>query len=387
MSLFRSPFVTSLFASLAAAVYLPSPSGPYGVGYTQHVFNHTTPNDPTPGSGHELLTSIYYPTLSKPSSNSSVPYFDPDSANIWGEVFNIRPSDLLSLETALQWQAPILTDKEAEKVREWPTLVFTPGGGMNAFMSYSLLADLASQGYTVLTIDHPGEAPFLQLPYNGSVVVGWDIYMPYPEELQLAIYNYRLSDLLFLLTEGFAPLVEQYGAYFNTHSYGAFGHSVGGAQAIGAMDRLPSIVAGINIDGGLFGDSVNASIDGRPLLMMMNPTHFAQDTTWTGFVDRYAEETAETGKGWLDWTTVAGAAHLAFSDISLWVELLPKGNGTDLINLGNVTGSRMDDLLKTYVGSFWEWVRGGAYDEVLEKEVEEWPEVLFNETVRSKDGY
>lgn len=378
----------ALHALPTTAIHLPNPSGPYGVGFTQHIFNHSTPNDPTPGPGTTLLTSIYYPTLSAPSPNTRVPYFDPTSAAIWGEVFNLAPSDLLSLETSLQWQAPLLPASEAQKVQDWPTLVFGPGGGMNAFMSSSLLSDLASQGYTVLALDHPGEAPYLSMPYNASGVVGWDIYMPYTDALILDIYAFRLADMLFLLSDdGFPALVREYGAYFNTRAYGAFGHSMGATQATGAMDRLQSIVAGFNIDGGLYGDSVNASLNGRPYYMTMNPTHWAQDTTWGPFTERYAEETEASGKGWLEWTTVAGAAHLAFSDIALWVELLPKGNGSvETPALGDVPGSRIDKYLKTFLGAFWEWVRGGVYyGEVLDG-AKGWPEVLFNKTVRA-EGY
>ncbi|PVH97627.1 hypothetical protein DM02DRAFT_616413 [Periconia macrospinosa] len=371
----------------ASSVSLPPPSGPYGVGYTQHVFFHVTPNDPTPGSGNELLASIYYPTLSAPSLNTSVPYFDPISAPIWGEVFNLYASDLLSLTTSLQWQATPLTPSEAasNNVSALPTLIFGPGGGMNAFMYSSLLSDLASKGYTVIAYDHPGEAPYLTLPYNvsGGGVVGWDIYMPYNDSLIQAIYEFRRNDMLFLLShDGFPSLVEQYGTYFNTSSYGAFGHSTGAAAAAGSMDRLESIIAGVHIDGGLFGDSVDAKLNGRPYLMMMNDVHFESDTTWPGFVERYKEETEVTGKGWLDWTTVNGAKHLAFSDIPLWVELLPKANGTDLVDLGIVKGTRMDKLVKKYVGAFWGWVSGGAYDEVLDGVVKEWPEVVYNETIR-----
>lgn len=384
---FRLPFFITLFSTLAESVHLPAPTGPYGVGFTQHVFNHTTPNDPTPGPGSILLISIYYPTLSAPSPNTSVPYFDPTSATIWGEVFNIAPKDLLSIETVLQWQAPILTPEEAKTVKDLPTLIFGPGGGVNAIMYTTLLSDLASKGYLVLAIDHPGEAPYLPLPYNNSGVTGWDIYMPYSDELIQQIYEFRLSDILFLVSEGFPALVRQFGAYFNTRTYGAFGHSMGAAQATGAMDRFSSIIAGINIDGGLFGDSVDAKLNGRPYLMTMNPAHFASDTTWPGFIERYAEEARGTGKGWIDWTTVVGSAHLALSDIPLWVELLPKGNGTAPVPaLGNVTGVRTNDYMRTYFGAFWDWVSGGAYDEVLEGEVEEWPEVVFNGTVRP-DGY
>ena len=381
------PFLTALSTALATSVHLPPPSGPYGLGFTQHIFNHTTLNDPTPGPGTNLLISIYYPTISAPTLNNSVPYFDPTSAAIWGEVFNIAPKDLLSIETVLQWQAPILTPEESQSVKDLPTLVFGPGGGVNAFMYTSLLSDLASKGYVILAMDHPGEAPYLPFPYNNSGVTGWDIYMPYSDSLIQQIYEFRLSDILFLISEGFPTLVQQFGAYFNTQKYGAFGHSMGAAQATGAMDRFSSIIAGINIDGGLYGDSVNATLNGRPYLMTMNPTHFASDTTWPGFIERYAEEVHGTGKGWLDWTTVVGSAHLALSDIPLWVELLPKGNGTAPVpSLGNVTGGRTNEYMRMYFGAFWDWVSGGPYDGVLEGEVKEWPEVVFNATVRS-GGY
>ncbi|KAF2448764.1 hypothetical protein P171DRAFT_428783 [Karstenula rhodostoma CBS 690.94] len=378
---------------LAAAVKLPAPSGPYNVGFTQHIFNHTTPNDPTPGPGNIYLTSIYYPTRATPGPNTSVPYFDPTSARIWGEVFNILPADLESLETTLQWQAPLLTaEEDVDKVKTWPTLVFSPGGGMNAGYSTSLLSELASQGYTVLALDHPGEAPYLSLPYGNPGVVGWDIYMPYSDELIVEIYEFRRADMLALLCpNGYPALVELNGAYFNTEAYGAFGHSTGAAAATGAMDRRDSIVAGFNIDGGLFGDSVNASLHGRPYFMTMNPNHFAQDAdTWPAFAERYYNE-SKIAPGWLDWTTVEGSAHLAFSDIPLWVELLPQiPNSTAQVNLGNVTGSRMDALLKTYTGAFWEFVRGGQYNAtLLDGEVEEWPEVVFDAKVRSNgtQGY
>ncbi|KAJ4293624.1 hypothetical protein N0V90_008908 [Kalmusia sp. IMI 367209] len=376
-------FSPIFLASLAAAVYLPKPKGPYNVGFTQHIFNHSTPSDPTPGPANIFLTSIYYPTLSEPSPNNSVPYFDPTSAVIWGDVFRIAPSDLLSLESTLQWQAPLLPSEKAEKVKVWPTLVFGPGGGVNAYMYTSLLSELASQGYTILALDHPGEAPYLPLPYNNSGVTGWDIYMPYTDELIQEIYDFRLGDILALLSEdAFPALVELYGAYFNTKKYGVFGQSMGAAQGTGAMGRLDSIVAGFNIDGGLFGDSVNSSLHGRPYFMVNEPINHAEDASWESFVAKYAAE-----GGWLDWVTVEGAAHLALSDISLWVELLPKvPNSTDIVNLGNVTGSRTDAFLKTYVGAFWKWVRGGKYDEVLEGPSEEWPEVVFNRTIRP-DGY
>lgn len=272
---------------------------------------------------------------------------------------------------------------------------------MNAGFYTSLLSEVASWGFTVLAVDHPGEAPYLSVPkpYGDADggVKGWDIYMPYSDALILEMYEYRLGDMLALLAPsssadanssdegGFPALVKQYGSYFNTEKYAVLGHSIGAAQGTGAMDRLDSIVAGFNIDGGLFGDSVNASLHGRPYFMTMNPNHFAQDPdTWPRFAERYASEAKANG-GWLDWTTVKGSAHLAFSDLSLWVELLPTiENATQKVDLGNVTGRRMDKLLKAYVGAFLGWVADGEYDGgLLDGEVEEWPEVVFDAKVRA----
>lgn len=277
---------------LAAAVHLPTPSGPYNIGFTQHILNHTTPDDPTPGPNTFYLASLYYPTLASPTSNTSTLYFDPTSARIWGEVFNIHPSDLESLETTLQWRAPLLScETDIEKVNSLPTLVFSPGAGMNAGYFTSLLSELASQGYTVLALDHPGEAPFLPLPEGMEGVLGWDIEMKYDAELTIQIYEFRRADILHLVEEGFPALVNMSGAYSNTKSYGAVGHSIGAAASTGAMDRNPSIIAGFNIDGGLYGDSVNASLDGRPYFMTMNPNHAVIDPgTWPVFAERYYNE-------------------------------------------------------------------------------------------------
>lgn len=77
----QSLLLTSLLAT-AATIHLPPLSGPFNVGFTQHIFNHSTPHDPTPGPATFYLTSIYYPTRSAPSNSTTVSYIDPTSASI-----------------------------------------------------------------------------------------------------------------------------------------------------------------------------------------------------------------------------------------------------------------------------------------------------------------
>lgn len=70
----------------------------------------------------------------------------------------------------MQWQAPTITATTYK-----PTIILSPGGDADAIMFTALSTEFASQGYIVLSNDRLGEAPFLQLPFNGGGVYGIDI--------------------------------------------------------------------------------------------------------------------------------------------------------------------------------------------------------------------
>ena len=87
------------FASLTHAISLWNTTGPYHVGYTQHILNHTTPKDRTQPGTFMLLT-IYYPTLRIP--NTTTPYLDAISAAIFETTIGLTPGILSNLTTNLQ---------------------------------------------------------------------------------------------------------------------------------------------------------------------------------------------------------------------------------------------------------------------------------------------
>ncbi|KZM19191.1 uncharacterized protein EKO05_0006428 [Ascochyta rabiei] len=63
-------------------VYLPKPSGRYHNSKTQHVFNHTTVNDPlspTNISSYFVLTTLS-PTEQAPNANATLRYTSPEIA-------------------------------------------------------------------------------------------------------------------------------------------------------------------------------------------------------------------------------------------------------------------------------------------------------------------
>ncbi|KAF2813623.1 alpha/beta-hydrolase [Mytilinidion resinicola] len=361
------------------AIPFPPPTGPYGVGITQHVFNHTTPNDPVAfavkpsnGTGH-LLTTIYYPTLQLPTPlNTTAPYLDPTTASVWGDPLLFSKGALETLTTWTQWQAPTLKSSTG-----LPTVIFSPGGGENAVMYSYLTTALASNGYTVLALDHPGEAPYVQFPYGGDGYYGIDITATWNRTLMTDVYKMRISDAQAIIHKLFPPLVESYKAPFNTTHFVMIGHSIGGAAAAGAMELEPSIIGGVNLDGGFFPEVSLPDVK-RPFLLMAGSEHTpAIDPTWSPF--------SKNQSGYWQWVNITGTAHQDYSDLADWVDLLDMRNKTAIPgSFGTIWAPRMDFLVSTFVEALLDLVLG-VRQHVLDGPSSKYPEVVFvNE---SRKGY
>jgi pimeloyl-ACP methyl ester carboxylesterase len=87
---------------------------------------------------------------------------------------------------------------------------------------------------------------------------------------------------------------------------GMLGHSLGGATTAEAMAEDPRIVAGIDLDGVLYGAVLDSGLD-RPFLLMSRQGHTHHtDPTWSRF---WAHLTAWHGE-----VQLAGSAHYSFTD-------------------------------------------------------------------------
>jgi pimeloyl-ACP methyl ester carboxylesterase len=357
-----APFVVQA----VAAVSFPPPTGPYHVGYLQHVFDKTTQNDPVApaNASSMLLATIYYPTLAIPVPGSNIaPYLDPTTAKLWGDNWRFPNNSLESLTTWNVYQAPTL-DKTTYGISQKPTIIFSPGAGENAIMYNALNAELASQGHTVVALDHPGEAPYLQLPNGAQGVYGIDIKAILNDTLVTAIYHMRVSDTLATIWDLFPSYVESINAPFNTTHYFTVGHSLGGAAAAGALATEPSILGGVNFDGVFF----DASDVKKPLLMLGQAAHtFDAEPNWPSFTANQS--------GWFQWLSLKGSGHQNFADVGDWVDLQGLRNRTSTSSLGEIWAPRMDYVVGTLVKTFLAFVLGER--EWLSVPNEAFPEVEF----------
>lgn len=328
-----------LLVQAVAAVSFPPPTGPYNVGYRQHVFNNTTPNDPVApaNASSVLLATIYYPTSAIPTPGNTAPYFDRTIAAIWGDECRFPNDSLQDLTTWNVYKAPILTG-QSNSLK--PTIIFSPAAGQNGAMYNALNSDLASQGYTVVVLDHPGEPPYLQLPDGRGIYQTVDVNNG-NETLLKTVYDMRVSDTLAVTRKLFPLYVNSTNASFNTTHYLAFGHSIGGAASAGALAVEPSILGAVNLDGQFF-DLPDVK---KPFLMVAGSQHTpAIDPSWYLF--------SANQSGPYQWFNVTGTSHQDFSDMCNWVDLLGLRNKTLTPNLGTIWGPRMSFIVRTLVESF-----------------------------------
>ena len=355
----------SLFCCLAAFL-LPPLTGRHNVGKMQYVWNHTTLNDPVSPNktGNSLLLSFFYPTASEPKGVR--PYLDHTTARVFENTWNYTAGTLSGITSQVQWKAPFL-DKSTEQPQH-PTLVFGLGGGGPPSLCYTaLLSELASQGYVVAAIDHPYEQPYLQYADGGPGYFGLPVVFSFNMSFANDIYKMRLADTTAFLSF-FPELVEELKAPFNTTHFATFGHSLGGASALGSMLHDPRIIGGINLDGLLFGDLAgNGSIadQKRPVMLLGNEMHTpGNEGTWGTF------PRAQTG--WWREILVNGAAHLDFSDATVW-----KGLGvSDTPEVSTIDGVRMVTILRAFVAAFFDFVVG-KNEKILDGPSRTFPEANF----------
>jgi hypothetical protein len=278
---------------------------------------------------------------------------------------------LSNVTTGLQWKAPPLS----KGMVNYPTLIFGPGGAGPSTDCYtSLLSELASQGYTVAALDHPYEQPFLQYPEKGPGIFGLPLNFSGNLTFYNTVYDFRLSDTQAFIG-AFPWIVRQFNYPFNTTHVALFGHSLGGAVAIGATHKIKNststILGALNLDGTLFGAMNNSDarrIDvKKPVLMLGNgaPHSYATDKSWLTF--------PLAQSGWWRQVTISGSSHLDFSDITLWKQF----NGSGTPQIGLIEGNRMVTIMRRYTTAFFDKLRGEATGTMLDMGSVMFPEVQF----------
>jgi dienelactone hydrolase len=344
----------------------PRPTGPFPVGTTElHLIDHDRDDPYVPGRPRELMISVWYPARGLGAERA--PYLPPLTAKLYGEGAAValqQPVD------AVDWvgaRAHATTLAPVSRGRR-PIVLFSPGFGVPRGLGSIMVAELASRGYVVVTVDHTFEVAGVEFP-GGRLEVQT---LPQGSYALLA-RNARVADVRFVLdalatlARGENPdaarrrLPDGLGDLLDLRRIGAFGHSAGGITSLDVMDVDQRVKAGINMDAALaygYADPAQSPTvahgTDRPFLLMgtggpTSLTHLTEPS-WNLFW--------EHSTGWKRDLNVPDGRHYTFVDhqaLIPWFQRFFTVPPELVANtVGTVDAGRILRSLRTYIPAFFD---------------------------------
>ena len=321
-------------------VFAGEPRGPYQTGTMEELWvdagrDETTTSDPT--DKRHLMVQIWYPAVFK-GDPPRAPYalhrnlYPHDEDERWlDDAKAVRTSSVLNAALA-------------PEPRQFPVLIYNPGGYHPPFSATFQTEFLASHGYVVVAIGHTGLTRIERFPdgyayrpdaldpqLGDAEAAG----LTEVERFQLQVKRYaqlmmpiHMQDIRYVL-DRLQALNETRGSRLyqrlDLERVGSLGWSLGGALSLQASRDEPRIKAAANLDGWLYTDVPDTGTH-RPIMQMHGSLGTFELYPGQGAADRELSLVADslvwrlyarTDADWYDLTLVR-ATHGHFSDRTLF---------------------------------------------------------------------
>lgn len=236
-----------------------------------------------------------------------------------------------------------LNQKISTQRNDYPLLIFSHGYGYSPEAYTALSAELASQGYVVISINHTFGA-------NPTTLLG-DKRLGKTDETQWAnklpsenIGQYLPTwsdDQIFVIEELYRLNTEMSSPFFgrlNLSQLGIFGHSYGGASAYLTASRDPRIKAIMDIDGTLF-EARNFDVY-QPFAFLLSKNHLPSINTQKFNSDAFIVKLKKF-------------EHISFTDHILWWQWDFDDSNSEL-KLGDIDALEAVETTSKLVVSFFD---------------------------------
>jgi predicted dienelactone hydrolase len=399
--------VLGLAVSIVLPVILPvfrfpHPSGPYAIGtLTYHWVDVNRPEVFTadPNDHRELMVQIWYPAKGDPSSPRA-PYVQDANAlaPALARLLHLPEftfGHLRYITTHAIQSAPVADDEPS-----YPVLIFLEGFNGFRQMNTFQVEELVSHGYIVAAIDQPYAAAAVVFP-DGRQVEGW-------ERARLApLINQSLNPVETVpilngraFEDGIIPYLAQ-DAIFTLDQLTALNQADPNGILTGRLDLQRAGIFGISLGGIVSGEACRLEPRLRACLVMDAPmpadvvqSGLQQPTMWiTRDADTMRLERQRAG-GWSEadikehqttmravfeslpgdgyFVRVRGMFHLNLTDLPYWSPL------TSWLGItGPIDAQRAHSIINTYSLAFFDRHLKGRPAELLDRQAEQYPEVLF----------
>lgn len=391
MIIFKIFILITLVVTLASCIQaaeLPEPRGNYPIGITYLSF--TDQNRPEiftsdPTDNREITVKAWYPA--EPVENAKLAPYIRNAEEIV-PIFNL-PTSIINIKTHSKLDLSVSQARET-----FPVLLFSHGWGEHFSQNTVLMEELASHGYIVFSIAHHYEAKFSFYPDGHFITIddSSERFLEIMDEQRnpeaFAVFekmrntkSYEEQEAVFrqsnelmpkLLVEGpriwaddISFLIDEleninqdnslFSGKMNLEQIGVFGMSMGGIASGQVCITDKRCMAGINMDGGIYGDFLDTKIS-QPFMFMSSERYRGYDNIFSDHVNNSVYT-----------ITIHGADHYNFHDLSI---LDPSFD-----RLGEIDGYRMLKIINDYTLAFFNKHLKGIDSGLLNDPSSEYPEV------------
>jgi dienelactone hydrolase len=371
---------TALRPTSRARLTLPAPTGDHRTGTVSlYLIDPSRPDPWVPSQKvRQLMIQIWYPAHTV-DGYPRAPYLPPLTAGPYEKILGL-PSLNWPI-TAAHLGAPV-----QPRAGGWPVLLYSHDLGGERFETTSLVEDLASHGYVVVTIDHVHDADVVVLP-NGQVdtcaVPPPTQDTPTPQstkEIESRVADVRfVLDQLTVINRGgnpdqaHQPLPHGLRGALDLRRTGMFGHSDGGSTTAHAMHTDARIAAGINLDGTLWTPQAVAGSD-RPLLLFgRQDLDSYEAVTWAEFWTKQ--------RGPKLWLNLKDSTHHTFTDFAPLVPqvapIIGQSSSWIIAEIGTINGQRAVAIERAYIRAWFDAFLRHHDSGLLSRPSPGYPEVVF----------
>jgi dienelactone hydrolase len=357
------------------------PKGPYAVGTHEYLWVDQKRDEPftkDPSDRRHLLVRVWYPAEATPGSSPAMYVRD---INEFPEKSVYRRGE--HIKTNSVTDAPIAKSKD-----RFPVLIYQPGGGTARFIGTFEAEQLASQGYVIVSADHPGFSETILFPdgyhfkadmllapketgmLRDDALKSWDW-------LEKDVFPTWTADASYVLDK-VEELDRTPGQLFQKRldlsRIGMMGWSFGGATSVQMSKDDRRVKAVVNQDGQLFGDVWEKGTS-RPVMVMH---HGGEDKppkpADAAVMKELTAMTQERDRSFLshvtnDWyeVTISKTQHGHFSDFLLF---FPR-------NQAELDPRRAHEIITAYTLAFFDKYLRGRDSDLLAAASTAYPEVTF----------
>jgi predicted dienelactone hydrolase len=317
--------VASLWLEHRTELTLPATTGSFAVGRAIYDWTDDATLDalaPVPGTKREILVWIWYPAAI--GQSAALDDYVPAQARA-AVAAGRGPLRLLTRDLSKVHAHSIRDSEVSAQQRSYPVVIMRAGASLEVWNYTTLAEDLASHGYVVVGFDAPYRTFTVVFP-DGRVVRR--IAENNPElclEKTGEERDHCATRLLAAWTADMAFVLDRleqlnasdasgkFTGRLDMERVGVFGHSFGGAAAALFCHEDSRCKAGVDVDGDLHGNVIQAGID-RPFMFLLSDHSHESDPEgrqiWADMQSVY-DRLPVNGRLW---TEIRGANHFLFSD-------------------------------------------------------------------------